>query len=154
MTLFAYSRVVLLVSAGLCFSSLAIAQEAVDVRDAVDVLFDGMRNGDSTAVRASFLPGASMQSVVASEEGTVIHSDSVDRFVVAVGSPHDKIWDERIYDVKILIDGEMASVWAPYRFYIGEEFSHCGVNQFVLAKQAESWKILNITDTRRKTDCP
>jgi hypothetical protein len=78
----------------------------------------------------------------------------VSNFVTAVGKTHPEKWDERIYDVKISADGPMAVVWAPYKFYRGEIFSHCGVNVFTMIKTRQGWKINAITDTRRKTGCP
>jgi hypothetical protein len=47
----------------------------------------------------------------------------------------------------------MASVWAPYKFYLGDKFSHCGVDVFQLMKTGDGWKIIYIVDTRRKGDC-
>jgi hypothetical protein len=53
----------------------------------------------------------------------------------------------------VLIDGNLASVWTDYKFYIGEKFSHCGVNSFQLFKGDDGWKIIYIIDTRRKDNC-
>ena len=68
----------------------------------------------------------------------------------AVGTPHKEQWDERIYDVKIQVDGPLATAWTPYKFYFGENFSHCGVNAFTLIKTDDGWKISGITDKRRR----
>jgi hypothetical protein len=40
-----------------------------------------------------------------------------------------------------------------YKFYVGETFSHCGVNSFQLFKDKEGWKIIYLIDTRRKDPC-
>jgi hypothetical protein len=141
-------------AAFLLLSCPSRGQDDADIRAIVDGLFNGMRTGDSAAVRDVFLPDAWMQSVVPAEDGTAIHSGSVEEFVAAVGAPHDRIWDERIFDVEIRIDGDMASVWAPYQFYLDSTFSHCGVNQFTLVRQDSTWKVLGIVDTRRKESCP
>ncbi|MBX2840799.1 MAG: hypothetical protein KTR26_03455 [Flammeovirgaceae bacterium] len=70
-----------------------------------------------------------------------------------MGTPHDKIFDEKILSYDIKIDGHFATAWTEYKFYLGQEFSHCGVNAFHLFKSEEGWKITQITDTRRKEDC-
>ena len=62
------------------------------------------------------------------------------------------MWDERIGDVEVHIDGGLATAWVPYAFYLGEEFSHCGANAVHLARTSEGWKIIHLTDTRRQ-DC-
>jgi hypothetical protein len=132
---------------------MAQSQDAA-IRASVDKLFDGMRSGDSSGVRSVFIPQSTLTSVSTNAKDSVMtHVSKTDDFVAAVGKPHTEKWDERIYDVKISVDGPMAIVWAPYKFYRGEAFSHCGVNVFTMIKTKSGWKINAITDTRRKTDC-
>lgn len=129
--------------------------DETDACQVVDKLFDGMRNGDSTAVRSVFTKQCTLTSISKNAaDSTVAHKGTVDSFVKAVGTPHKDKWDERIYEVKVSIDGPMAVVWAPYKFYLGDKFSHCGVNVFNLIKTNTGWKINDITDTRRKDACP
>ncbi len=47
----------------------------------------------------------------------------------------------------------MANVWAPYEFYLNNDFSHCGVNYFQLFFDGIQWKIIYLIDTRRKQGC-
>lgn len=129
--------------------------DAAAARQVVDQLFDGMRKGDSTLVRSVFTKSATLTSISKNAADSVVtHKGTVDGFVKAVGTPHKEQWDERIYDVKVSVDGPMAVVWAPYKFHLGEKFSHCGVNVFNLIKTGTGWKINDITDTRRKDACP
>lgn len=58
-----------------------------------------------------------------------------------------------LYLPNILIDGNLASVWTDYKFYIDDQFSHCGVNSFQLFKGKDGWKVIYIIDTRRKENC-
>ncbi len=143
------------------FSS-ASAQEASfspeekEVIDVIKALFEGMREGDSSAVRQVFYPNARMQSAYLDRQSgdpKLSTSETIDRFVTQVGTPHEAVYDERISGYEIKIDGLLASVWTPYQFYLGEQFSHCGVNAFHLFKSEEGWKITHITDTRRREDC-
>ena len=132
---------------------LAQSQESV-IRASVDKLFNGMRSGDSSAVRSIFIPQSTLTTIsVSATDSVMTHVSKMDDFVTAVGKPHTEKWDERIYDVKISTDGPMAIVWAPYKFYRGETFSHCGVNVFTMIRTKQGWKINTITNTRRKTDC-
>ena len=146
----------LLTSVFFFIASAAAAQEAE--RDSVVAplgrLFDGMRAGDSTAVRAAFHPTARLLSVVQDSAGAfAVRETAVDRFVEAVGQPHEAVWDERIGAVDVRIDGGMATAWVPYAFYLGDQFSHCGVNAVDLVRTSEGWRILHLTDTRRTSDC-
>ena len=70
-----------------------------------------------------------------------------------MGTPHAQIWDERVEFERVLIDANLASVWAPYEFYLGGTFSHCGYDSFQLVKLDEGWKIAHVIDTRRKEKC-
>ena len=117
-------------------------------------LFDAMRAGDSTAVRAVFTADASMGTVRSASGGTgAVQWGSLDGFVNAVGQPHEAVWDERIWDVEVRINGPMATAWTPYAFYLGDRLSHCGVNAFQLVRKAEGWKIFHIADTRQQEGC-
>lgn len=81
----------------------------------------------------------------------VLAEGDLDKFLKAIGSPHDLIWDERLSNMRIQIDSNLAQVWVDYMFYIGDEFSHCGVNAFQLVRNKDGiWKIINLIDTRRK----
>ncbi|WP_244822427.1 nuclear transport factor 2 family protein [Dyadobacter pollutisoli] len=120
----------------------------------VDALFDGMRAGDSSKVRSVFTYGSTMMSVPENPKDSVaLKKVSIDGFVKAVGKPHSEVWNEQIYDVKISVDGPMAIVWAPYKFFLTDKFSHCGVNVFTLIQIKNEWKISSIIDTRRKDVC-
>ena len=120
----------------------------------IETLFDGMRAGDSSAVSKVFLPNATMQSISKDTEGnTRLSSGSLTAFKAALGLPHDQVWDERVANIKINVDGDMATAWVPYSFYLGKKFSHCGVNSFLFIKSKKGWKALSITDTRRNSDC-
>ena len=74
-------------------------------------------------------------------------------FASAIGRPHDQVWDERIANLDIKIDGRLAVAWMDFSFYLGDQLLHCGVNVFDLIRTEEGWKILQITDTRRTEDC-
>ena len=123
-----------------------------DVRAVIGELFDGMRAGDSTAVKETFAPSMRLMTVMPRNGEIAVLETPAERFLAAVGSPHEEVWDERIWDVRVRVDGPLATAWVPYAFYLGDDFSHCGVNAFQFARLSAGWKILQITDTRR-TDC-
>ena len=70
-----------------------------------------------------------------------------------MGTPHDEVWDERIWDVVIHIDDNLASAWMNYAFILGDTLSHCGVNSMQFVRTAEGWKAVYLVDTRRRTGC-
>lgn len=136
----------------LALLSDAIGQvsEEKQVLHIVDQLFDGMREGDSSKVRTQFLPDARMTTTWIKDGKHVHKQGALDHFCKAVGTPHDQQWNEVLSDTIVQIDDGMAHVWAPYTFHLGDKKLHSGVNSFQLVKTTSGWKILNLTDTRRK----
>ncbi|MBK0377889.1 nuclear transport factor 2 family protein [Mucilaginibacter segetis] len=125
------------------------------IKQTINTMFDAMRKGDSTLLKSAFADGLVFQSVGTKKDGsTFLENEKPDSFINAVGTPHKDVWDERITWGSIKIDGPLASVWTPYKFYLDNKFSHCGVDFFQLMKTTEGWKIIYIVDTRRTNNCP
>jgi hypothetical protein len=130
------------------------AQEEKEVENVIASMFIGMKNKDPELVKQSFHPKASMQTVIAGETGATLGSNSVPDFINTIANtPVGTTLDERILDYQIKIDGQMASAWTEYKFYVNNNFSHCGVNSFQLIKTSDGWKITYVIDTRRKEGC-
>lgn len=136
-------------------STTAFAQnDEAAVKLAVNKLFEGMKQSDTALIRSAFSSAPLLQTVIKNKEGKVsVASEPLDSFLVAVGRPHTEVYDERISFDVIKIDGELAIVWAPYKFYLGDKFSHCGVDSFQLVKLNGEWKIQYLVDTRRRQSC-
>lgn len=139
------------------FANIVFGQknnEEEGLKKAINALFDGMRKSDSTLMRTAFNPHAILQTIVKTKAGnTEVRNTDLNLFIKSIAKPHAEIYDERIVFTKILIDDALASVWTDYQFYIGDKFSHCGVNSFQLVKMNNDWKIVYLIDTRRKENC-
>ena len=120
----------------LIFSLVVCAQSAEDsVKAAVNQLFEGMKNADASLVSASFSDSAILQTIGRGKEGQVIiRNEQVKSFADFVSKQKKGAADERISFETIRIDGPLAVVWTPYKFYYEGKFSHCGVNSFQLSR--------------------
>lgn len=117
----------------------------------VTKLFDAMRMRDTAAMRASFVPNASMQSLT--PQGVTF--DSIGGWINSVGrAPATLVLDERLANAVVQVSGDLASVWVDYWFFAGDRFSHCGVDAIHLYRQAGTWRIFSIVDTRQREGCP
>lgn len=136
----------------LLISSFSFAQNTSEkeIIKPIENLFNAMKSADSLGVKNAFSGSAIMQTFGKNQE---IRTDKVEDFAKQVGASQAGDLDERFTISKILVDGNMASVWVPYQFYYKGNFSHCGVNSFQLAKINNDWKIQYIIDTRRKDNC-
>ncbi|MBC7902576.1 MAG: hypothetical protein H7Y27_04110 [Gemmatimonadaceae bacterium] len=124
------------------------------VKTAVNLLFEGMKKADPAKIAASFGDSAVLQTISRTKEGsTVIRNVSVKDFATSIGKLAAGAADEQISFGSIKIDGPLASVWTPYKFYFNGQFSHCGVNSFQMVRINGVWKIQYLIDTRRKTNC-
>lgn len=124
------------------------------VRQVIDDMFDGMRAGDGDKVASLFVDGVVAKRAGTNREGIPrLGNTPISDFVAAVNQPHDQIWDERIWNVDIKIDGRLASAWMNFVFYLGDSFSHCGVNSFQFFKGDDGWKIISLADTSQRTGC-
>jgi hypothetical protein len=131
------------------------AQTAEDsVKMTINRFFEGMKKADTTLIKSSMTEGVIFQTIARSKEGeTFIKTENVAAFLVSIATLPKDLADERISFETIKIDGTLASVWTPYKFYLGEKFSHCGANSFQLVRLNGLWKIQYIIDTRRKHGC-
>ena len=143
----------LLITSGFVVSAQSINPESEAVKTVINHLFQGMKKGDSSLVNSTFSKGMILQSIAERKGNIEVRTEEAVGFLKAVGTPHTEIWDERITFDNILIDGNLASVWTSYQFYLGNKFSHCGVNSFQLVKGVKGWKIVYLIDTRRKVNC-
>ena len=117
-------------------------------------LFDGMRAADSSSMRPLFHPSARLQTIYTSKAGEPVLKDAtVQDWLNSVAAPHEEVYDEQIFTYRTEIDGRMATVWTEYTFYLGDQLSHCGVNALHLFNSDAGWKITQVRDTRRRSDC-
>jgi ketosteroid isomerase-like protein len=54
---------------------------------------------------------------------------------------------ERGFDPEVRVQGHLAMVWLPYDFYTNGQWSHCGVDAFILLRRPEGWRIASIAWT-------
>ncbi|HEV8284976.1 MAG TPA: nuclear transport factor 2 family protein [Chitinophagaceae bacterium] len=148
-------KVIILILSIVLLSKILDAQTTEDsVKAVIKQLFDGMKNSDASLIRNTFADSAILQTIGKNKEGkTIIQNDSVDEFVKSISELKKGSADEQIIFESIKIDGTLAMVWAPYKFYFNGKFSHCGVDSFQLILINGHWKIQYLIDTRRKQPC-
>lgn len=136
--------------------TFGIAQSSPEdsVKAAVNKLFEGMKTSDPNLVRQAFADSAILQTIGRNQAGqAIIRTDAVSVFAEQIAKLPRGAADERITFETVRIDGSLAIVWTPYKFYYNGNFSHCGVNSFQLVRINGAWKIQYLIDTRRKQGC-
>jgi hypothetical protein len=135
----------------LCASSLAAetpSPEQAEVIAGADAFFAALRSDDKMALGKHMDIG-----------GTIyIHNrmnPSDPRIVVVTVPDHLERWarssgkvDELMRYTHVLVDGDMAQVWGPYRFISGTSTTHCGINALsMLRAQNGKWIVANTSFT-------
>ena len=129
------------------------ATDRAAVIAAVQGLFDAMRTRDTIALRAGFTPGAQLISIRAIPGAPARQQVMpLSAFVTSIGRPGEELV-ERMWDPRVEVAGDIASLWAPYDFRIGRAFSHCGHDAVHLVRTPDGWKIAAITYTVVTTGC-
>jgi hypothetical protein len=149
-----------LVAASVALARPAHAQQGANdaergaVIAVVQKVFDAMRTRDTALLRQAFDTSARMVGVAARGGPPVVRGMHFEQFGAAISkAPAGDVWNERIFDPEVRIDGDVAQVWAYYTFHRNQQFSHCGVDAFMLLKVGTEWKITQLADSRRTTGC-
>ena len=139
--------------AGLLIAAPAAAQGDRDaVIEVVTRLFDGMRTRDTALMRSLFAAEARMVGVDSRGGAPKVQVLDPSAWIGSVGRGSGPGADERIFDPVVMVDDNIAQVWAYYELWIGATLNHCGYDAFFLVKLADGWKVSQVADTRR-TDC-
>jgi hypothetical protein len=126
-----------------------------EVADVIKKLFKAMQFSDSAMARSAFTNTVTTATIFRDQQNKVVlkQENSIADFMKAIGTPHNGVWYEEIWDLEIRIDGDLAQTWCDYAFYIDNKFSHCGADAFHLSRTEDGWKIFHLSDTRRKAGC-
>lgn len=135
-------------------SQSGLDQDKKEIENVLFEMFEGMRTGDSARVSKVFIKEALFFTSKKNKQGVqVTEKGSLEYFLKAIGTPHEQIWNEKLFNTTIESEGGIAQVWTDYNFFIDDRFSHCGVDAFQLIKQDGQWKIVSIIDTRQIEGC-
>jgi len=136
-----YHKAIFILLTALLFCSMNSSAQSEEadipgVKKVMHNIFEGMRLGDSSMVSQVFYPGAEFFSAFVSKEGrSVLREGSIQEWLNAIGTPHEKVWNEEWWDPS-------------------NTLSHCGVNSFHFIKDEDgNWKIFHATDTRHRAGC-
>ena len=118
------------------------------ILDVVQSLFDALGERDTDLLRDILHPDIVMRSVEHSADGERSASSSTLAGMVARLEAEGPRMTERMWDPEVRISGDLAMVWTPYDFYVGDGLSHCGADAFILMRDGGTWQITSLSWTR------
>ena len=118
-------------------------------------LFDAMRASDAETMRGLFAEEVAgfPSSYVNQQNQPVIRMGGLEDFLESVAAAEPGSLDEQFTVRDVLVDDNLVTVVTPYTFTYQGDFSHCGVDVFLIARHGEEWKIAGLADTRRRGGC-
>jgi hypothetical protein len=130
------------------------AQESEEekIKATITTLFEAMALKDTVQLKKLLVANAQNRSINYAEE--VTHNTFTNKQFIASISQSNGTLLERYWDPVIHIHKDLAVVWAPYDFYLDNEFHHCGVDLFSLVRLNGDWKIAGVDYTSETKDCP
>jgi hypothetical protein len=124
-----------------------------EVLATIDSFLAGLRTKDTMLMARHVDTLARMTLLRPGPAGSRVMLLTAAQFMRAVSRPEQPALDEPIRNPVVHVDGDLASVWAEYQVRIDGKVSHCGFDAFHLARLGGQWKILNVSDTFRRTGC-
>jgi len=133
------------------------AQPAPAERDAVlktvQAFFDTMTAADVEGARNVLQPQGRFHAMRMRDGKPDVREFSNEEYFADLKASKQKM-RERIWNPEVRVHGSIATVWAPYDFWIDGKFSHCGVDAFDLIKTPDGWKIAGGVYTLESTCTP
>jgi Domain of unknown function (DUF4440) len=146
--------VAILLSASLF--SVVLAHKANDEKDAmavVNTMFAEMANHNPPAIAGLFTAEATLTAIIKNKENkSTVRVFTGEAFSKNFAENRGPI-KEDMYAPEIRIDGDLASVWGRYVFFVNGKISHCGVNAFHLVRTDAGWKIATASSTMDPQGC-
>lgn len=141
----------------LCIAAPTLrAQDAdrANILATVQKVFDAMRTRDTALLSQAFDSTARLVGVSGRNGPAAVTLTAPGQFGASIArAPAGDVWNERIFDPEVRIDGTVAQVWAYYTFHRNGTFTHCGIDAFMLVKVGAVWKITQLADSRRTQGC-
>jgi hypothetical protein len=122
----------------------AEAQSSGPEREAVlktvQAFFDTMTARDVEGARKVLQPQGRFHAMRIRDGKPDVRAFANEEYLADLQASKQKM-QERIWNPEVRVHGLIASVWAPYDFWIDGKLSHCGIDQFDLIKSEEGWKL-------------
>ena len=141
---------IILIGLMVCSTPL-FAQDPSHPMETIERFFTAFHAKDSLGIQEVIHPKARLLRAAVRNKQSVVVENNIEQFIRAVATRNaSPTWEEQLGEPIVQQDQNIATVWVPFRFFLGGKLSHCGVNAFTLVVDGTSWKILSLIDTGTK----
>lgn len=114
-------------------------------------VFEAFHAKDTAQLKTFCHPKMLMQSIAEKPTTATVTADGLASFMKSIASiPAGMAFKEELKGFHIQVKGAMAHAWTPYVFSVNGIVSHTGINAFTFVKNADTWQIVHLIDTRKK----
>src|SRR5262245_6163386 len=106
----------------------------------VQAFFDTMTARDVEGARNVLQPQGRFNAMSMKDGKPDVRAFANEEYLADLQASKRKM-QERVWSPDVRINGLIATMIAPYDFWIDGKFSHCGVDTFNLIKTEDGWKI-------------
>jgi len=121
------------------------------IKKSIGIFFEGFAKGDTNLVVSVIDKNMTLQTVIDGQKDMVrVRPETRAHLMASIATLRKEKFEERIVSWDIRTDGAYANAWCGYEVYIDSVKHHYGTDNFQLVKEKGNWRILSVTDTRRK----
>lgn len=132
------------------FAQNAKNEDVKNASEIPDKLFAAMKEKNAEAIRAVFTAEGQLVAIDKPRDGKGLSKTrafTADAFAKMISEAKSGEFIEKMPSKETKISGDLATVSGRYTFYVGDKFSHCGLNTFHLVRTETGWKIANAAST-------
>jgi hypothetical protein len=129
------------------------ASDEAAVLAAMDLYLAAVSANDLAAMAALQLPDGMTYRARAVPDGTLEVVGRPNRYWVDPARKDARTFRERYWSPTVLVRGGIATLWAPYEFWIDGKTSHCGIDVFDFVKKDGAWLVANAMWTVEPEGC-
>ena len=122
------------------------------VLSAVQEFFDALAAKDEKRLMTSVVPEGRISSQRTRDGKTQFRTQGWVDWAKSVAQAKETL-EERMHNPTVRVSGSIASVWTYYTFRRNGAFSHCGIDNFDMAKLDGRWRVVNISYTVQTEGC-
>jgi len=123
------------------------------VLQTIQRFFNAMADRDAEAALEVMIPEGRFFSLREENGETAVRTFTNQEFAQGLETQEQDLL-ERFWEPEVRLRGGIATVWAPYDFFLDGEFHHCGIDAFDLLNDGTGWKITGGVYTVETSGCP
>lgn len=138
---------------GKSLSQVSLPQETGKI--IADQYLKGYQTGDSLRIKSMTHANLTVQTMFFNQEqeNVLFNIKPSDLFKFLAANASQQKFEFRDTEYVVRSDGNLGHIWVPFFFYKNGEFAYCGALSFTLTFTDDSWKILNVAESRRIGSC-